>query len=167
MRKRFASLLRNLIFGEGGGALVEVAIFMGILAPPMVFGTCEVASLAYASIEVANAAHAGAAYAAQNYNTKTVLPTQAQVTTAVQNDVPDVATFLKSGTSLTATMATGCTGGAATVGNTVPTYCAGAQPYVQVTVNAIVVPRIQLPGLFGSHASQMTMNTSAAIPLVN
>lgn len=133
----------------------------------MVFGTCEVASLAYASIEISNAAHAGAAFAAQNYNAKTVLPTAAQVTAAAQSDVPDAAAYLKPGTSLTAIMATGCTGGAATVGNTLPTNCAGAQPYVQVTVTATVVPPIQLPGLFGSQPAQMTMNTSATIPLVN
>ena len=168
-RMHFASHLRGIFFDEAGSSLVELTLFMGLLAPVMLFGTCEVASLAYASIEVSNAAHAGAAYAAVTYmqNSKTALPTAAQVTTAAQNDVPDIAAFLKKGTSLTATMATGCTGGTATAGNTIPTTCAGALPFVQVTINATVVPPIQLPQLFGTRSAQMTMNTSATIPLVN
>lgn len=156
---RFAwSTLRD----NSGGALVETALMIGLFAPTMLLGTTELAGLVYASIEVSDAAHAGAAYAAQSYvaSSDTALPTQAQVTTAAQNDAPEIASMLAPNTTLSASMATGCNGSAASAGNTVPACAGNTLGYVQVTVQAQVTPLVNFPGLPKSLtlASQATMN---------
>jgi hypothetical protein len=69
---------------------------------------------------------------------------------------------LESGTSFTATMATGCGTGAAAAGSTVPSCTSGTLPYVQVTGTATVVPLIR----FFSTTS-LTMTSQAKINLVN
>lgn len=154
----FTSIRRD----ESGASLVEVALIFGLFAPVMVLGTVEVGGLVYDAIEVANAAHAGAAYAAQFYigSSGLSLPAQTLVTTAAQNDEPEVTAFLASGTSLTVTMATGCNGGTATVGNAVPSCSGTTLPYVQVSTKATVVPLVRFYGLPSTLniASQATMN---------
>ncbi len=149
---------------ESGASFIEVSLIVGILAPLMLLGTTGAAALIYASIELSNAAHAGAAYAAQYYNASSTpaLPTSAQVTTAAQNDAPELTNMLKSGTSLSVSMATGCNGGAATAGNTIPTCSSGVLPYVQVTAQGIVVPLTAFAGL----PKSITMTTKATINLV-
>jgi len=57
--KRLANSIRS---GEEGSALVELALSMPMLTI-MLLGSTEFARLAYASIEVANGAHAAAIYA--------------------------------------------------------------------------------------------------------
>ena len=57
--KRLANSIRS---GEEGSALVELALSMPMLTI-MLLGSAEFARLAYASIEVANGAHAAAIYA--------------------------------------------------------------------------------------------------------
>jgi len=133
----------------------------------MLLGTVEFGGLVYASIEVSNAAHAGAAYAAQSYMTSSetpaVLPTQDKVTAAAINDSPELQNMLKSGSTFTAAMSTGCGSGTAAAGNSVPV-CSGTNlPFVQVTASAIVVPLIILPGFSGP----FTMSNTATINLVN
>jgi hypothetical protein len=131
----------------------------------MLLGTTGAAALIYSSIEISDAAHAGAAFAAQYYisNSNTALPSTSQVTTAAQNDAPELTPMLKSGTTLTVSMATGCNGGAATAGNTIPTCGTGVLPYVQVTAQATVVPITKFVGLPNS----MTLTSTATINLVN
>jgi hypothetical protein len=161
LRRAFLVSLR----GDSGASLVEVSLVIGILAPALLLGTAGAAGFVYASIEVSNAAHAGAAYAAQYYigSSDTALPTSAQVTAAVKNDAPELNAVLKSGTSLTVTMATGCNGGAANAGNTIPTCSAGVLPYVQVTAQATIVPFTAYIGLPNS----LAMTSQATINLVN
>jgi len=166
----FATLKRlfaraNSLRGESGASLVEVSLILAILAPPLLCGTVGAAGLVYASIEVSNAAHAGAAYAAEYYiaNSNTALPTTAQVTTAVQNDAPELTAVLKPGTSLTISMATGCNGGSATTGNSIPSCGTGVLPYVKVTTQATVLPFTAFSGL----PSSLTMSSQATINLVN
>jgi Flp pilus assembly protein TadG len=151
--------------GENGASLVEVSLILAILAPALLLGTVGAAGLVYASIEVSNAAHAGAAYAAEYYiaNSNTALPTTTQVTTAVQNDAPELTALLKPGTTLTISMATGCNGGSATTGNSIPSCSTGVLPYVQVTTQATVVPFTAFAGLPHS----LTMSSQATINLVN
>ncbi|HEX4286764.1 MAG TPA: hypothetical protein VHZ28_16850, partial [Terracidiphilus sp.] len=83
--------------------------------------------------------------------------------TAAQNDAPELTPMLKSSTTLTVSMATGCNGGAATAGNTIPTCGTGVLPYVQVTAQATVVPITKFVGLPNS----MTLTSTATINLVN
>lgn len=155
---------KELTHREGGGALIELAFVMAFLLPAMVFGVLEFGGLAYDYIEVCDAANAGAAYAAQYYiGHSSALPATTAVTTAATNDSPELQTALKSGTTFTAAMYTGCGTGAATAGNTVPTCTSPAQPYVQVKVTATVVPLLTFP-LF---SSSYTMTDTATMNLVN
>lgn len=153
--------LRN----ENGASLVEVSLILAILAPALLLGTAGAAGLVYASIEVSNAAHAGAAFAAEYYiaNSSNALPTSAQVTSAVQNDAPELTAVLKPGTTVTVSMATGCNGGSATAGNSIPACSAGVLPFVQVTTQATVVPFTAFAGI----PKSLTMSSRATINLVN
>lgn len=155
---------RNLIRSDRGGAFVEMAFVVAFLLPAMVFGVLEFGGLAYDYIEVCDAANAGASYAAQYYiSNSSTLPTSAKVTTAATNDSPELQTALKSGTTFSVSMATGCGTGAATTGNTVPTCTSPAQPYVQVKVTATVVPLLT----FSLFPSSYTMTDTATMNLVN
>jgi len=157
------SFFRRLWNEENASSLVEVSIILAFLAPAMLLGTSEMAGMIYASIEGSDAAHAGAAYAAEQYykSSDTALPTTAQVTAAVKNDAPELVNMIKPGTTFTVTMATGCNGGAATNGNTIPTCSAGVLPYVQVTTQATVAP------LAGFLPGTLQVNNRAIMNLVN
>lgn len=64
---------------QTGGALVETAFVVGILVVPLILGTTDGATLMYASIEISNAAHAGALAAMSGTATNTAIQTAAQV----------------------------------------------------------------------------------------
>ena len=150
---------------DHGGSLVETALLLGTLGPVLLLGTTESAFLAYQAIELSNAAAAGASYAVQFYmaNSNTALPTQSQVAAAVQNDAPELQRMLKSGTQISVTMATGCTGNAPTAGNSIPSCLAGVQPYVQITTQATLRSIVNAPGL----PSSLTLTRSATMVMVN
>jgi Flp pilus assembly protein TadG len=148
-----------------GAALVETALILSLLGPPLLLGTVEIGGALNASIEMTNAANAGAAFAAQYYikNSSSALPTTAQVTTAVQNEAPELLNQLAPGTSLTVNVATGCGTGTGTAGNSVPSCSAGVQPFVQVTTQATLSPLIRFPGL----TSLLTIKGGAIVNLVH
>jgi Flp pilus assembly protein TadG len=56
------SVCRRMVRAENGGALVEMALCIPLLGAPVLIGTVETGMALYDSIEVSNAAHAGAAY---------------------------------------------------------------------------------------------------------
>jgi Flp pilus assembly protein TadG len=155
--------IRKKVRGEDGASLIELALLVGILGPVLLLGTAEVSMLLYASIELTDATHAAASYAARYYslNSKT-LPTQSQVTTAATNDAPELQNMLASGSTFTATIATGCGTGGATTGNTVPSCTSGTLPYVKVTGSATIVPAFKYLNL-----SSIAMTSQAQINLVN
>jgi Flp pilus assembly protein TadG len=160
--RSWLSSARELIRYESGGSLVELAIVLVIFFPLIIVGLLEFGGLVYDYVEVCNASHAGAAYAAQYYVTKSSLPSS--VTTQVTNDSPELQSTLKPSTTLSVVEATGCSGGSATTGNTVPTCTAPSLPYVQVTVTATVVPpgSLTLPGF----PSSFTLTSKAQMTLV-
>jgi Flp pilus assembly protein TadG len=116
---------------EHGSALVELALLVPMFAL-MLVGAAEFGRLAYADIEVSNAARAGVAYGSQNHATAS--DTSGMQTAATQ-DAPDV-------TSITATASTFCTcsdGTPITCAN--PSACispAHVIQYVQVNTSAPV-----------------------------
>ena len=147
--------------GEDGGSIMEFALLMAFLGPLLLLGTTELSIYIYASVELADATNAAAAYAAQYYyeNSNSTLPSQAAVTAAATNDAPELVSLVKSGTSFTATIATGCGTGAATTGTSIPTCTGGALPYVQVTGQATVSPIVKLLSLSSiKMTSQSRMN---------
>jgi Flp pilus assembly protein TadG len=77
---------KALRFGEEGSALVELAISLPLLTL-MLLGAAEFARLAYASIEVTNAAHAAALYAASG---QAGLSDSGGITNAANTDSSDL-----------------------------------------------------------------------------
>jgi Flp pilus assembly protein TadG len=63
---------------QTGGALVETAFVVGILVVPLILGTTDMAAMMYASIEISNAAHAGALTAMSGTATNSAIQTAAQ-----------------------------------------------------------------------------------------
>jgi Flp pilus assembly protein TadG len=125
-----------------GQALIELALALPIYIL-LLLGSAEFALLAYASIEVSNAARAGVAYGAQSAATAADI---AGMETAATNDGSNVA-----GLSATASQFCSCSSAAATqvACATAPTTCASSRVlnYVQVNTTAAVSPPIRLPGL--------------------
>jgi Flp pilus assembly protein TadG len=150
---------------QDAASLVEAALVLAFFGPLLLLGTFEMGGLIYASIEVSDAAHAAATYAVPYYlaNSGAALPSQAEVTSAAKNDAPELLNMLKSGTDLTATIATGCGTGNASTGNSLPNCAAGTMPYVQVTASATVSPMVQFFSFFESP----TLAARAKIDLVD
>src|SRR5271155_2059321 len=123
-----------------GQAFVELALALPIFFL-LLIGAAEFALLAYAGIEVSNAARAGVAYGAQSAATASDLTGMA---TAATNDGSNVA-----GLSATATELWSCSNAASTLSPAPPTCTAGNRVlnYVQVNTTAAVSPPIRLPGL--------------------
>jgi Flp pilus assembly protein TadG len=139
---------RNLIESEGQ-AFVELALVLPIFILLLV-GAVEIGRLAYASIEVSNAARAGVAYAAQNHITA---QDSANIQLAATSDASQI-------TSLTATPTYSCTCESTSGVMTAPSSCtgittaAGSCPspsrivlYVHVTTAAAVDTLFNLPGI--------------------
>ena len=143
--------------------MIELALIVGILGPVFLLGTTELSMFVFASVELADATQAAASYASQYYfeNSNSTLPTQSQVTAAATNDSPELSALLSSGSSFTATVATGCGSGSATSGNTVPTCSSGSLPYVQVTGQAKIAPFVSFLQM-----QSITMTSQARMNLV-
>jgi Flp pilus assembly protein TadG len=133
-------MFRHYRSEEAGQAFVELALVLPIFTV-LVLGAVEFGRLAYAAIEVGNAARAGVAYAAQSHTTA---QDSANITLAATNEAPEI-------TNLTATPSYSCscesTGGTiATPGDcTTISPAAGSCPspsrivlFVQVNTSATV-----------------------------
>jgi|SRR5579863_9401923 len=124
--------------GESGSALVETAAVLPLLIA-LLLGAAELARVAYAAIEVANAARAGAQYGAQGGFT-------ASDTTGIANAAAADAANL-TGLITTSSYSCACSDGSASTCQ--PTDCANSQIEQTLTVNtqASIDPLIHLPGL--------------------
>lgn len=131
---KFAHRLRS----DCGNALIELAIGITILTT-LILGAAEFGRIAYASIEVNDAAHAGAAYGSAN---RTFAADTANVTNAAKKDAPDV-----SGMTASAVYWCQCSDGSAST--CLPTDCTGTRiiEYVTVNTSGTVDPLVYVPGL--------------------
>lgn len=123
---------------EAGQALVETALVVPLLITILV-GAAEMARVAYAAIEVANAAHAGAQYGAQNGYTAS---DTTGIATAATNDAYNL-----SGITTTSSYTCVCSDGTASTCQT--SDCSSSHIEETLTVNTSVTidPLIHLPGL--------------------
>jgi hypothetical protein len=120
---------------------VELALILPIFLLLLV-GAAEFARLAYASIEVGNAARAGAAYAAQNHVSASDI---AGIKLAATQDAPDVSGIAASPSTFCV-----CSTGASLTCSTAAINCpspARVIEYVQVNTIATVGPLFNYPGL--------------------
>jgi len=140
--------------GEQGNALVELALVFSCLATPLLIGTVDMGFVVYDSIEVTNAAHAGALYGMQS---STYAANASGITTAAQTEATDFGTAL----SVTPTTYYACSlaiGGTHYTGtnaqSNATTACTGgtnhALEFVQVDTSITVTPPVHLAKLASS-----------------
>jgi Flp pilus assembly protein TadG len=132
-------LMRALKSREEGGALVETAMTAPLLAV-LILGSVEFARVAYAAIEVTNAARAGVSYGAQSGLTAS---DTAGITWAATHDGVNIPGMSVSGVSL----AYICSDGSASTG--APSDCPNSHLEETVTVQTQVTmnPLVHVPGL--------------------
>ena len=123
---------------EAGQALVETALVFPLLITILI-GSAEMARVAYAAIEVSNAARAGAQYGAQNGYTAN---DTTGISTAASNDASNL-------TGMTTTSSYTCVCSDGTASTCQATDCTNTQIEQTLTVNTSVTydPLIHLPGL--------------------
>jgi|SRR6185312_4293274 len=131
---KFVQRLRS----DRGNALIELAIGMTVLTT-LILGAAEFGRIAYAAIEVNDAAHAGAAYGSAN---RTFAADNANVTNAAKKDAPDV-----SGMTASAVYWCQCSDGSASTCGA--SDCTGSRiiEYVTVNTTGTVNPLVYVPGL--------------------
>lgn len=78
--------LREIVQADCGSALVELALVVSIMGLPLLLGSVDLGTLIYSSIEIENAAHAGAMFGMQG--NCCILQTQ-QMIAAAQNEAAD------------------------------------------------------------------------------
>lgn len=146
-----ASALRaaaRLFRGRDGSSLIELALIMACLGVPLLLGTAEVGFLVYDSIEISNAAHAGALYGMQsNANASN----NSAITTAAQSEASNFGTNLNVTPSVFWVCSTAESGTQYSTSSAATTACTGTGnhtlEYLQVSVSAAVTPPIHFPGL--------------------
>ena len=141
-------LLQRARTDQSGSALVELALSLSLIGIPLFLGTIYTGVLLFFSIEVSNAAHAGALYGMQS---STYASDPAGITTAAQTEAPDLGTNLSvaatsfyacsvaiDGTQYTTQLAAtaACTGGAN-----------HPLQFVQVTASYTATPFARIPGM--------------------
>ena len=124
--------------GEQGSALIELVAGLTILVT-LILGAAEFGRLAYAGIEVSNAAHAGAAYGSQS---RTYAADIANIRTAATQDAPDVA-----GLTATASYFCQCSNGSSSTCAVTDCSTSRIITYVTVSTTGTINPLIYLPGL--------------------
>jgi Flp pilus assembly protein TadG len=124
--------------GECGQALVETALIFPLLIA-ILLGAAELARVAFAAIEVANAARAGAQYGAQNGFTAS---DTSGIATAASSDAANL-------TGLTTTSSYTCVCSDGTSSTCLTSDCASSHIEQTLTVNTTLTfdPVIHLPGL--------------------
>ncbi|MBV8437569.1 MAG: pilus assembly protein [Silvibacterium sp.] len=138
MSKNRFELITEVYQETAGQSLIETAL-LGSLFVVLLLGVGELGRVAYASIEVANAARAGAAYGMQNGATAS---DSTGIATAAANDAANL-------TGLTTTSSTSCVCSDGTSSTCAIGDCSASHIEEIVTVNTSVTfsPVIHLPGL--------------------
>ncbi len=156
-----SSLRHRLPACESGNALIELAFSLPLFLI-LILGTAEIANLAWASVQVNNAARAAVAYAsasranAASLNILSVAQAEAPSLsiTSPSGPIPQVCYCVTDGTS--GPPASGCT-------NATLTSCAPPSVIaVQVNLQAVVTPFIHYPGLPATYTvnAQATMGVA-------
>jgi len=142
----------RLLRGDRGDALIELAVMVSLIGLPLLLGTAQMGFLVYDSVEISNAANAGALYGMQD---SAYASSTSGITSAAQAEAADF------GTKLTVTPTTYYACSNAVNGTQYPTSsytqaeasakCIGtgnaALEFVHVATSASVTPAIQCPGL--------------------
>jgi Flp pilus assembly protein TadG len=134
---------RATVRNDMGQAFVELALILPIFILLLV-GAAEVGRIAYASIEVSNAARAGVAYGAQNQATASDF---AGIQQAAQNDVAPILTSMATPVVV---LSCSCSNGTAITCANAGTSCvspARTIESVQVNTSAVIDTVFHLPAI--------------------
>jgi Flp pilus assembly protein TadG len=82
---KFPTRLRVLCKSEHGAALVELALVIAFILPPLLVGAIDFGRYYYAGIALTNIAHAGAAYGSQNPTSGSIATAASKVTPTISN----------------------------------------------------------------------------------
>ena len=140
--------------GECGNALVELALVFALIGIPMLLGTVEMGYVVYYSVEISNAASAGALYGMQS-------PTYADAANipAVQSAAQAEATDFGTNLTVTPTTYYACSLAAGGTQYPIATYtlaqataaCTGTNNhpllFIQVLTSVTATPPVHCPGL--------------------
>jgi Flp pilus assembly protein TadG len=131
-----------------GSSTIELALILVCLGSPLLLGTAEVGYLVYDSIEISNAAHAGALYGMQS---NTNASNSSAITTAAQSEASNFGTNLSVTPSVFWVCSTAEGGTQYTTSSAATTACTGSGnhplEYLQVSVSAPATPPIHFPGM--------------------
>jgi len=145
-------MLRRNLREDRGQAFVELALVLPILILLLV-GAAEIGRLAYASIEVSNAARAGVAYAAQSHTTAADNGATGGIVQAAQNDAPNITNLHATPTySCSCEGSTGTMSAFSSCDNTIANLTTCPSPsrivlYVQITTWADMNTLFRYPGI--------------------
>jgi len=134
---------------ESGNSLIELAVTLPLFAL-LILGTAELANLGWASVQINNAARAGASYGSLSRANAANNP---NIGIAAQNEAPKLITA--PSTQVTSTQLCYCVSGGASNSITCDANALSACPpatgtiqvAVQVTAQAPVTPIVHYPGL--------------------
>jgi Flp pilus assembly protein TadG len=149
MRTTLRKLIRALGIHEEGGAIAETALTAPLLVV-LVVGSVEFARVAYASIEVVNAARAGVSYGAQSGLTAS---DTAGITWAATHDGVNIPGMTVTNVAIGYV----CSDGSAATGTPPACTTAGLEETLTVQTQVRMNPLIHVPGLPATY----TLNGSA------
>jgi Flp pilus assembly protein TadG len=138
--------VRDALRDQSGQGLVELALALTLLTVIML-GAAEFGRLAYAAIEVSDAARAGVAYGVQSATTAS---DTTGMQTAATNDASDLASWKGGGLTAVASQTCKCSSGNSVTCANASTLClspARVLTYVQVNTTATVDPLVYVPGM--------------------
>jgi Flp pilus assembly protein TadG len=138
----------RLLRGRCGSSTIELTLVLACLGVPLMLGTAEVGFLVYDSIEISNAAHAGALYGMQS---NTNASNSSVITSAAQSEAANFGTNLSVTPSVFWVCSTAENGTQYSSSSAATTACTGSGnhplEYLQVNVSAPATPPIHFPGL--------------------
>ncbi|HSU19938.1 MAG TPA: TadE/TadG family type IV pilus assembly protein [Acidobacteriaceae bacterium] len=132
---------------ESGQSLVELAVALPLFLI-LILGTAEMANIAWAAVQISNAARAGAQYGSQSHANAS---DSASVQTAAKNDAPSITNL-----QVTVTQPCKCISSTGTDTGNACTLAACPSPnvimpFIQVNTEAAVTPFMRYPGLPASY----------------
>jgi Flp pilus assembly protein TadG len=138
----------RLFRGRSGSSTLELSLILTFFGAPLMLGTAEIGFLVYDSIEVSNAAHAGAMYGMQS---NTNASNTSAITTAAQNEASDFGSNLTVTPTVYWVCSTAENGTQYSTSSAATTACTGSTnhplEYLQVNVSTPATPPIHFPGL--------------------
>jgi Flp pilus assembly protein TadG len=142
----------RIVREQSGDTLVELALCVSLLLVPLVVATMELGVMVYDSIEVSNAAHAGAMYGMMG---STYAASTSAITSAAQAEAMDFGANLAVAPSVYYACSSAIGGTQYSTQSAATSACTGsgnhALEFVQVGTSVTITPPIKCPWLPNSY----------------